>query len=108
MVVFRCPTDAAQLCVKRVVGLPGETIKLFDGVVHVDGEVAHPPPWVAASWRASEGMRPARPAGTWRLAAGEYFVLGDNRAISADSRTWRSGPGLSRKLLVGRPWSPPF
>jgi signal peptidase I len=39
---------------------------------------------------------------TWQLAAGEYFVMGDNPAISDDSRTWRGGAGLPRKLIVGR------
>jgi hypothetical protein len=40
---------------------------------------------------------------TWELAGREYFVLGDNAAISEDSRTWRHGPGLKSELLVGSP-----
>ena len=111
VVVFRCPTDAARLCVKRVIGLPGETIDLREGEVYVNGEVARPPPAVTTSWRAA-GVRgpkpPAHAAGrSWTLGTDEYFVLGDNRRISADSRAWRTGPGLPRKLLVGRPLWPP-
>ncbi|TWT37677.1 signal peptidase I [Posidoniimonas corsicana] len=39
----------------------------------------------------------------WRIGPGEYFVLGDNQAVSVDSRRWDSGPGLPRRLIVGRP-----
>ena len=40
---------------------------------------------------------------TWTLGPSEYFVLGDNAAISADSRTWPSGPSVDAKLLIGKP-----
>jgi signal peptidase I len=40
---------------------------------------------------------------TWRLGPGKYFVLGDNAAISDDSRSWPSGPGIDAKLLIGKP-----
>ena len=39
----------------------------------------------------------------WRLGPAEFFVLGDNAAISDDSRSWLSGPGLDAKLLIGKP-----
>ncbi|MEX0641518.1 MAG: signal peptidase I [Pirellulales bacterium] len=42
-------------------------------------------------------------AATWRLGSGEFFVLGDNAAISDDSRSWPAGPGLDAKLLIGKP-----
>jgi hypothetical protein len=39
----------------------------------------------------------------WQLGPTEYFVLGDNGAISDDSRSWPTGPGIDEKLLIGRP-----
>ena len=64
--------------VKRVVGLPGETITLSNGQVHIDGSV------LAEPW--ADG--PVRPDGEWVLRSNQTFVLGDNRPVSsADSRT---------------------
>lgn len=64
--------------VKRIIGLPGETITLGNGQVLVDGR-ALPEPWANG---------PARPDGEWILDHEQVFVLGDNRPISsADSRT---------------------
>jgi DNA-directed RNA polymerase subunit RPC12/RpoP len=56
--------------------------------------------------RHSDGRQPGvrrNGAVAWRLGPGEYFVLGDNAAISEDSRNWLSGAGLDAKLFIGRP-----
>ena len=96
IVVFETPDAARSACgtggtfVKRIVGLPGERISMRDGVVLVDG-VRLPEPYLRASHRGRE-------TGEW-LAGDGYFVLGDNRARSCDSRRWGAVP---RERIVGR------
>lgn len=85
--------------IKRVIGLPGETVTLDNGQVHIDGAV------LAEPW--ADG--PVRPDGEWRLNGGQTFVLGDNRPVSAaDSRT--IGPVEARTIewkVVVRYWPLP-
>jgi signal peptidase I len=75
--------------IKRVVGLPGETLTIEDGLVSIDG------------WPYPELYLMEAPAysGTWTLGPGEYFVLGDNRNDSSDSHVW--GP-ISRDRFLGK------
>jgi signal peptidase I len=99
IVVFDAP-PTAERCghglggstfVKRIVGLPGELISERRGTIFVDGRRL-PEPYVDPSLR---GLR----NGSWpRVAPGHYFVLGDNRVHSCDSRTWGTVP---RGSLVG-------
>jgi signal peptidase I len=95
--VFHAPAAAKRLCseggiyLKRVIGLPGEVVSERDGTVYVDGRRLDEP-YVDPRDRDSETH-------TWpRLGPGQYFVLGDNRADSCDSRTW--GP-VDRSAFVG-------
>jgi signal peptidase I len=99
IVVFEAPAtadrcglgDGGSPFVKRIVGLPGEVVSTRDGVVHIDGERLVEP-YVAPSRRGHEN-------GDWpRVAPGHYFVLGDNRIRSCDSRTWGAVP---RGNLIG-------
>ncbi len=81
IVVFPNPNDPTMELIKRVAGLPGETVTLSNGQVHIDGSV------LAEVW--ADG--PTRPDDVWELGPNEVFVLGDNRALSgSDSR--RIGP----------------
>ncbi len=98
IVVFRRPpgepVHVADL-VKRVIGLPGETISPApDGAVLIDGRPIGQP-WLSASARGN----PGGPITTTRIPAGHYFVMGDDRGNSSDSRVF--GP-ISRSLIVGR------
>jgi signal peptidase I len=100
IVVFRSPHDAGQLCVKRVAGLPGETVSSAEGKIWIGGRAIESP--LGAEYEARPGDHlNTRPE--WQLGPTEYFVLGDNAAISDDSRSWPSGPGVDAKRLVGRP-----
>jgi len=74
-----------------VIGLPGETIEINAGVVYIDGRPLHEP-----YARLSFGDIPSR-----RLGSDEYFVMGDNRGNSKDSRIF--GP-IDRDSIVGRAW----
>ena len=99
IVVFEAPRTA-ELCergdggstfVKRIVGLPGEVVSERNGGIFVDGRRLVEP-YVAPSLRGTgNGMWP-------RVAPGHYFVLGDNRTHSCDSRTWGTVP---RASLIG-------
>jgi len=76
--------------VKRLIGLPGETVSEKNGYIFING---HPleEPYVQAERR--DHM-----SGTWKVPPGDYFFMGDNRNQSCDSRTW--GP-VPRKNLIG-------
>ena len=88
--------------VKRIIGLPGETISLRKGHVLIDGKVLHES-WLPSSVQGTTFPGPSGP--TYNLAkpyvipSNHYFVMGDNRADSCDSRYW--GP-IARALIVGK------
>jgi signal peptidase I len=89
VVVFHAP-DQPKDYIKRVVGLPGETIQIDKGQVFVNGELLDEP---------YEVRRSAASAPVVTLGPDELFVMGDNRPNSRDSRSW--GP-LSMDAVVGR------
>lgn len=94
VVVLRYPHDPAKHFIKRVIGLPGETVEIANGKVavrEVSGEeIALDEPYIKL---------PSRDTSTTTLGENEYFVMGDNRGGSYDSRMW--GP-VPRELMVGR------
>lgn len=89
VIVFNYPLATDRDFIKRIIGLPGETVSIADGVVRVNGQPLTEP-YIAA---------PPVAGGQWTLRPNQYFVMGDNRNSSSDSRTW--GP-LDRKYLIGR------
>jgi signal peptidase I len=99
IVVFRAPPRVERACggadgtfVKRIVGLPGETVSMRAGHVLIDGRRL-PEPYLRAEYRGTE-------TGSWaRSPADGYFVLGDNRGRSCDSRRWGIVP---RANIIGR------
>jgi signal peptidase I len=92
IVVFRFPLDPSKSYIKRVVGLPGETVSFQDGHAHIDGRVLSEP-YVPASFLDHRTYQPVK------LGRDDYFVLGDHRDSSNDSREW--GP-VSRDLIYGK------
>ena len=78
VIVFKSPVDPQEDFIKRVIGLPGDTVEIKNGFVYVDG-VALNEPYIA---QAPEYTMAAE-----KIPAGEYFVLGDNRNYSNDSHT---------------------
>ena len=92
VIVFQFPGDPDKDFVKRVVGLPGEEIELLAGTVLVNGEPLDEP-YLDRKDRSNDGPL--------ELGPGEYYVLGDNRGRSNDSRTW--GP-VPESNIRGKVW----
>jgi len=81
--------------IKRVIGLPGETVAVHGGAVFINQR------------RLSEPYIKEPPAYTFgprRVAPESYFVLGDNRNNSFDSSRWSATPWLARKYIIGKAW----
>ena len=97
IVVFKTPPLAAERCgeggtfVKRLIGLPGETFAEKDGYVYINGKKLNEP-YVQASRRDTRTIPPRK------ILPNNYFMMGDNRASSCDSRSWGTVP---RKDLIG-------
>lgn len=95
VIIFRYPRDPSKFFIKRIVGLPGETIEMDNGGLRIRSG-AHPEGLALTEpYTRGAGSAPF----TQTLAESEYFVLGDNRNASSDSRVW--GP-LGRELIIGR------
>ena len=93
---FHTPPAAEIKCgsggifVKRLIGLPGETVQEKSGTIYIDGDKLVEP-YVKADRRDQQ-------TGVWHVPNGDYFFMGDNRIQSCDSREWGSVP---RKNLIG-------
>lgn len=91
-----CPKGTGCDFIKRVLGLPGETIEVRDDKIFVDGTPV-PEPYVPSDFQILPGA--ATKNGPITLKSNEYFVSGDNRPYSSDSRSW--GP-ITRDEIVGK------
>jgi len=93
IVVFRFRLDPERRFIKRIIGLPGDTLRVEGGQVFVDG-VPLQEPYIAAQPRYT---------GQWTVGPQEVFVLGDNRNNSSDSQNWGMVPFediLGKAILV--------
>lgn len=91
VVVFAAPIARKVDFIKRIIGLPGETIKWQDGSIYVNG----------TELQESYEKLPTAGNDGYQLKEGEYFVLGDNRLSSSDSRSF--GP-IKKESIRGRTW----
>jgi signal peptidase I len=78
IIVFYYPKDTTRRFIKRIIGLPGDTVSVRQGTVLVDGTVLDEP-YI---------LSPPRYQGSWQVGPDELFVLGDNRNNSLDSERW--------------------
>ncbi len=92
VIVFHYPLNPQRDFIKRIIGLPGETVQVRAGHVDINGQVLNEP------------YAPAEPLYNWgpeTVPPDSYFVLGDNRNNSSDSHSWGF---LPRDLIIGRAW----
>ena len=92
VVVFRYPRNVSQRFIKRIIGLPGEKIEIEASVVMVDGKILDESEYFPSGVQTLGNIQIS-------LDENEYFVLGDNRISSFDSRQWGT---LPRKNIIGR------
>lgn len=125
IIVFRWPGDIRQNYVKRVIGVPGDHIKLVDKIVYLNGKPLHEPyvqlkepgfpqpadalhyrdyfpaePWIGPTDRGLEMLSSHVVNGELVVPPGQYFAMGDNRLNSSDSRYWGLVP---RENIIGKP-----
>ena len=104
VIIFTSPTDPDVDFIKRIIALPGEKVKISDGKVtiindqHKEGFVLDEP---YETLGTTAGGKEAPQNTQVPVGANEYFVLGDNRLESFDSRSWGS---LPKKNIIGKAW----
>lgn len=91
--IFKYPDDESQVFIKRVIGLPGETVEIRDGKVYIDdSDTPLDEPYV-------KGV-PTGDYGPYVVPDGCYFMMGDNRGDSLDSRFWNNTYVKENKIIA--------
>ena len=111
VIVFKYPNNPNKDYIKRVIGLPGQTVQIADKVVYVDGQVAAIP---VESKNIDQRIIPGDLSfrdnfGPYEVPQGQFFVMGDNRDDSQDSRFWGCVPEENirgKALFIYWSWKP--
>lgn len=93
VIYFKYPKDETKTYLKRVIGLPGERVEIKNGLVLIDGQVIDEP-YVDTKYDQSGTSFPER-----TVPQNHYYVMGDNRDNSSDSRYWGT---VDKRLLLGK------
>ena len=97
-IIFQFPKNPSEDYIKRIIGLPGETVEITEGKILINNQL------LAESYLSEDEQTIANGGLTdfkEQLGLDEYFVMGDNRGHSSDSREWGAVP---RKNIIGRAW----
>ena len=96
VIFFYFPDDESQKYVKRIIGLPGETVTIMDGKVYIDdAQVPLDEPYLKEEWTVKTGPY------VFEVPEGCYFCMGDNRNRSADAREW-DNPYVAKEKIIGK------
>lgn len=101
IIVFKYPRDTKEYFIKRIIGLPGEEVRIGDGTVTIINK-EHPQGFVLKEYYLPQNdltFPGAAEDSDVKLGASEYFVMGDNRLASSDSRFWGPVPASD---IVGK------
>jgi signal peptidase I len=108
IIVFKYPLDPKKDFVKRLAGLPGDSLEIRKGVLFVNGKPMTDPPFGQHTYYNVENWKYGKAGQVIPVPQGYYFALGDNSAHSDDSRDWGFIP---KKNMVGKAfmiwWPPP-
>ena len=99
IIILRPPTDNSKDFIKRIIALPGERLLISAGIVYINGHKLDEP-YLPEAWTQLRDWSPGGPDGTV-VPANSYFVMGDNRNRSQDSRVFGF---ISRDRIDGRAW----
>lgn len=97
IVIFMFPDNEKELFIKRVIGLPGETVMIKDGNVYINDS---PAPLDESEYLVTA---PLGDFGPFKVPEGAYFMMGDNRNNSMDSRFWNR-PYVYKDKILGKAW----
>lgn len=96
IVIFKYPDDESQLFIKRIIGEPGDIVWIIEGKVYINAsEEPLDEPYVI--------IPDTGDFGPYQVPEGHYFMMGDNRTKSADSRYWMN-PFVERSKILGKAW----
>lgn len=96
IVIFPFPDQEDTIFIKRIIGLPGETVEIMEGAVYINGQKMN-------EIYINEPMNPEETAGPFLVPEGCYFMMGDNRNHSADSRYWNE-KFVKKEKIIGKAW----
>lgn len=94
IIIFKYPDNEKELFIKRIIGMPGETVEIKDGKVYING----------SKEPLKDSFTPETPVGDYgpyTVPENSYFVLGDNRNYSEDSRFWNN-PYVAEDKILGK------
>jgi len=100
VIIFRYPGDTKRFFIKRIIGMPGEEISIKDGIVTIINK-ENPNGFTLTEPYIDEKFNTTS---SYKTESDEYFVMGDNRNRSSDSRVWAEPltTKLTNKLIIGR------
>lgn len=94
IVIFKYPDNEKEMYVKRLIGMPGDTVEVKAGIIYINGQER---PELNAHIKG----QPNGDFGPWQVPKDSYFMMGDNRDASWDSRYWDT-PFVKRDALLGK------
>lgn len=99
IVIFNDPTDPTKLVVKRIIGLPGETVRISNGFVYINNELLEEPYLNSGIYTNLKYNHTLKENEEYKIGEDSYILLGDNREHSRDSREWGA---LHKSSIMGK------